>query len=248
MRNTRLYLPQPLQPGAKISLDPSAVHYVRDVLRLKQNSPLIVFNGKGGEFSAYIQKLTRKSIVISVEEWIDRETESPIKIDLGLGIIRGERMDFVLQKAVELGVFRICPIISTRTVVQLKAERKNTKRIHWEKIVHNAAEQCGRNYLPEVASPEQLTDWILNKNGLKLFFDPHSEKTIQDIDRPQGPVILLSGPEGGFTETERDQAKTAGFTPIRLGPRILRAETAVLAAIAAIQTLWGDLGDCPKID
>ncbi len=248
MRNARLYLPQPLKTGATISLKPSAVHYVRDVLRLKQNAPLIVFNGKGGEFSAQIQKLARKTIVISIEEWIDRESESPIKIDLGLGVTRGERMDFALQKAVELGVFRICPIISTRTVVQLKDERKNTKRMHWEKIVHNAAEQCGRNYLPEVAIPEQLTNWIRDKNGLKLFFDPRSEKTLQDIECPKGHVVLLSGPEGGFTETERDQAKAAGFIPIRLGPRILRSETAVLAAIAAIQSLWGDLGGYSKTE
>ena len=120
--------------------------------------------------------------------------------------------------------------------------------MHWEKIAHNAAEQCGRNYLPEVAAPERLADWILDKNGLKLFFDPRSEKTLQDIDRPQGHVVLLSGPEGGFTQTERDQAKAAGFIPIRLGPRILRSETAVLAAIAAIQTLWGDLGGYSEIE
>ncbi len=246
MRSTRLYLPQPLKTGTTISLDSAVVHYVRNVLRLKQYAPLVVFNGKGGEFSAKIQNLTRKSAVISIAEWIDREIESPIKIDLGLGISRGERMNFALQKAVELGVNRICPIISTRTVVQLKGERKKIKHIHWEKIVHNSGEQCGRNYLPIVASPEQLCDWILNKNGLKLFFDPDSDKTLQDFDRPQRHIFILSGPEGGFTDMEQSQAKAAGFLAIRLGPRILRAETAVLAAVAAIQTLWGDLGGCPE--
>lgn len=243
MRHPRLYLAHPLQTGATVNLEEAVAHYVRHVLRLKPSAPLIVFNGQGGEFSATIQQATRHSVSITVGKWFDLETESPLKINLGLGISRGERMDFALQKAVELGVSQICPIISTRTVVQLKSERKQKKHLHWEKIVQHACEQCGRNLIPQLVHAQQLDAWIKDKEGLKLFCDPKTEQNLQQLDRPDENVILLSGPEGGFTQAEREKAIAAGFTPIRLGPRILRTETAALTAIAAIQILWGDLAD-----
>lgn len=151
-------------------------------------------------------------------------------------------MDFALQKAVELGVDQINPIISTRTVVQLKDERAHRKHLHWEKIVHSACEQCGRNFVPQVTQAQGFDAWTKNKQGCKLILDPRSEQSLQQLECTTESVILLSGPEGGFTEEERLKAINAGFQPIRLGPRILRTETAALAAIAAIQTLWGDLG------
>jgi 16S rRNA (uracil1498-N3)-methyltransferase len=190
------------------------------VLRLKKGADLTVFNGDGR----------------------NREVESPLTTHIGLGISRGERMDLAIQKAVELGVSRITPLFTEHCVVRLDDTRRGNRRQHWQKVARSACEQCGRNRVPEIEEPIELKDWVAGREGLRLFFDPQAAVGLKDLPRPEGLVSLLSGPEGGFAEKERVLAREAGFIPVRLGPRILRTETAVLAALAAIQTIWGDLG------
>jgi 16S rRNA (uracil1498-N3)-methyltransferase len=159
---------------------------------------------------------------------------------LGLGISRGDRMDFSVQKAVELGVNHITPLLTERCVVQFKGEKKPQRLLHWQKIVQHAAEQSGRTTLPELTDIEYLQQWVSKQKGLKVFLDPYAELTLTDINPIDMQVTLLTGPEGGFSGQEREIAKVAGFIPVRLGSRILRTETASLAALAAVQMLWGD--------
>jgi 16S rRNA (uracil1498-N3)-methyltransferase len=240
MRISRLYVRAPLQEGETVLLDEESAHYLRTVLRLKRGFELTVFNGEGGEYAAQVLEAGRDGVRLAVGERREREAESPLLTHLGLGISRGERMDLAIQKAVELGVSRITPLYTEHCVVRLDEARQSNRRLHWRKIVRSACEQCGRNRVPEVDEPLALEDWIAEGEGLKLFFDPNGAVGLKDLPPPPGAVRLLSGPEGGFSEAERVLARTAGFTPVRLGPRILRAETAVLAALAAVQALWGD--------
>ncbi len=254
MRVSRLYTPTPLATGKLIELDDDNGHYVRTVLRLKKDAPIILFNGHGGEYLCTVAEVSRKAVLIDVEQWNDRTVESPLQVTLGLGISRGDRMDLTVQKAVELGVNRITPILTERCVVQFKGEKKPQRLLHWQKIVQHAAEQSGRTALPDLVEIEQLPNWLDNQQGLKVFLDPYAETTLMEL-KPDamfesikaGPecnrrVTLLTGPEGGFSNQERDAAKAAGFIPVRLGARILRTETASLAALAAVQMLWGDFG------
>lgn len=243
MRVSRLYLPTSIQAGQDIELDDDSAHYVRNVLRLKQSAPLIVFNGEGGEWTAKIQESHRKRVAIRTERWIDRHVESPLTVHLGLGVSRSERMDWAIQKAVELGVSTIFPLLTERCVVQLKEEKRRQKHRHWQRIVQNAAEQCGRTRLPEVTDIHTLGDWLTVPQGLKIFLDPNARATLSQLQPDAHQVALLSGPEGGFSETERQLAEAAGFIPVRLGKRILRTETAALAALSALQLLWGDFGE-----
>ncbi len=247
MRISRFYLPQVLSSGATIRLEDEIAHYVRTVLRLKKGAELIVFDGKGGEYPAVLVELHKEAVSVVLGEFNPRDLESPLYTHLGLGISRGERMDLGMQKAVELGVSAITPLFTKRCVVQLDEGRKGQRLRHWRKVVQSACEQCGRNRLPDVCAPMELEDWVAHQRGLRLFLHPHGGKNLRDLPPPSGPVCLLSGPEGGFAEHERSFALDAGFITLRLGPRVLRTETAALAALAAIQTIWGDLGHEPVV-
>ncbi|CAL1241326.1 16S rRNA (uracil(1498)-N(3))-methyltransferase [Candidatus Methylocalor cossyra] len=240
MRVSRLFLAQPLREGDRIHLDPDQSHYLRDVLRLKRGQGLTVFNGEGDEYAATVADLGRAGIALAIGERRIRDAESPLVTHLGLGIARGERMDLAIQKAVELGVTRITPLVTEHSVVRLDRARQEQRRLHWQKIAASACEQCGRNRVPPVEEPTALERWLPGRAGLRLFFDPHGAVGLGDLPRPTAGVCLLAGPEGGFAQRERVLARDAGFVAVRLGPRILRAETAVLAALAALQTLWGD--------
>lgn len=240
MRQSRLYYSSPLQTGMVIDLDEDNAHYVRTVLRLKQTMPIILFNGLGNDYLGKIADVNRKTVRVMIEEEICRSVESNLKIYLGLGISRGDRMDFAVQKAVELGVTSITPIITERCVVQFQSEKKSQRWQHWQKIVHHAAEQSGRTILPTFKSIVVFHDWIADQNGLRLFLDPQATATLTQLTPQNNTVTLLTGPEGGFSSREREMAVAAGFIPVRLGARILRTETASLAALAAVQTLWGD--------
>jgi 16S rRNA (uracil1498-N3)-methyltransferase len=242
MRISRLYLPDVLSEGAAVRLDEESGHYLKTVLRLKRGYELTVFNGDGNEYAATVAEAGRDGVVLDIGACRRRDAESPLLTHLGLGISRGERMDLAIQKAVELGVTRITPLFTEHCVVRLDDERKSHRRLHWQKVVRSACEQCGRNRVPEVDEPVALEQWIAGREGLKLFFDPQGAVSLKNLPPPEGAVCLLSGPEGGFAEQERVSAREAGFVPVRLGPRILRTETAVLAALAAVQVLWGDLG------
>jgi 16S rRNA (uracil1498-N3)-methyltransferase len=250
MRVSRLYTPAPLATGKLIELDDDNGHYVRTVLRLKKDAHIILFNGHGGEYLCTVAEVSRKAVLITIEQWSDRSVESPLQITLGLGISRGDRMDLTVQKAVELGVNHITPLLTERCVVQFKGEKKPQRLLHWQKIVQHAAEQSGRTTLPALLEVEQLQNWIGHQQGLKVFLDPYAETTLMELNPEAMKVTLLTGPEGGFSNQERDAAKASGFIPVRLGSRILRTETASLAALAAVQMLWGDFGNItnPEIE
>ncbi|CAI8789531.1 Ribosomal RNA small subunit methyltransferase E [Methylococcus capsulatus] len=241
MRISRLYLPVPLASGADVVLDGERAHYLRTVLRLKRGFDLTVFNGEGGEFAARIGVCHREAVSLTVGEHRPDDRESRLDVRLGLGISRGERMDLAIQKAVELGVGAITPLFTERCVVQLDGERKAQRLEHWRRVVWAACEQSGRNRVPEVLEPRSLEAWLPEAAGLRICLDPHAVHSLRELAPPVGSVTLLSGPEGGFSDAERAMAVAAAFVPIRLGPRVLRTETAALAALAAIQTLWGDM-------
>ena len=242
MRVSRVYTSAALALGKQVELDEENGHYVRTVLRLKKDTEIILFDGKGGEYLCTVSEVNRKLVIIAVNKWLDRSVESSLLVTLGLGISRGDRMDLTVQKAVELGVNFITPLLTERCVVQFKGEKKPQRLLHWQKIVQHATEQSGRTILPVLTEIEQLQLWVGRQNGLKVFLDPYADLTLIDVAPIDMKVTLLTGPEGGFSAQERDIAKAAGFIPVRLGSRILRTETASLAALAAVQMLWGDFG------
>ena len=242
MRVSRVYTSAALTLGKQVELDEENGHYVRTVLRLKKDTEIILFHGKGGEYLSTVSEVNRKTVIIAVNKWLDRSVESSLLVTLGLGISRGDRMDLTVQKAVELGVNFITPLLTERCVVQFKGEKKPQRLLHWQKIVQHATEQSGRTILPVLTEIEQLQFWVGRQNGLKVFLDPYADLTLIDVAPIDMKVTLLTGPEGGFSAQERDIAKAAGFIPVRLGSRILRTETASLAALAAVQMLWGDFG------
>ncbi len=242
MRISRLYWPQALSTGQQIEIGDEQAHYVRNVLRLKKAAPVVLFNGQGGEWAAQVVDVGRKKLLIAVGQHYFRDVESPLDIHLGLTLVRAERMDWAIQKAVELGVNRLSPLLSDRCVVQLKEHKAEQKLQHWRKIVQNAAQQCGRTVVPPISRPCLLAEWLAGqKKGLKLFLQPQAGNTLAQLRPQSNKVTLLSGPEGGFAQHEQDLARQAGFVPSRLGKRVLRAETAALSAVAVVQALWGDL-------
>ncbi len=239
----RFFVDLPLSPGAKIDLPPVPAHHAARVLRLVKGAEVVLFNGQGGEYPAVLEWVDKDGVTARCREWHDIERESPLDIRLAQGISSGERMDYTLQKAVELGVTAIQPLAMRRSVVKLTSERATRRVEHWQGIVMSASEQCGRNHLPQVAMPMDIPQWLATApSGLKLFLSPEADSTLRDLDRPQGPVWLVAGPEGGFEPEESTLIQDFGFIPVRLGPRILRTETAALATVAAMQALWGDYG------
>ena len=244
MRIPRIYQPLPLASGRAIELDAQATAHLTRVLRLKPGDELVLFNGEGGEYAAHIEALEKRATVVRVGEFIDRELESPLELVLAQGVSRGERMDYTVQKAVELGVSRIVPVITERTVVNLKDERRERRQEHWQAVAVGACEQSGRNRAPAVEPVVALDRWLAAASpaGLKLVLHHRAGKGLAGQARPAGPVTLLIGPEGGLSPAEIDAACAAGFQPLCLGPRVMRTETAAVAALAVLQWLWGDFG------
>lgn len=245
MRISRLYVPQPLNCGQHIELDDDSAHYVRTVLRLAKDSTIVLFDGSGADYVSVLLEVSRNRVAVAVEQRQPRDVESPLTICLGLGMSRGDRMDLSVQKAVELGVNQITPIETERCLVQLKGDKRIQRFTHWQRIIQHAAEQSGRTVLPELSPITHLHQWVGGQQGLKIFLDPYAELTLADLQPENDRVTLLTGPEGGFADHERDAAKAAGFIPVRLGARILRTETASLAALSAVQMLWGDFRGNP---
>lgn len=240
MRVSRLYVNAPLNVGGRIELDDDAAHYVRTVLRLKAGDAIMLFNGQGGEYHSRFSEVSRKSVRVEIEQYSARDVESPLRVTLGMGISRGDRMDWAVQKAVELGVAELTPLLTTRCVTKLNDEKKRQRWQHWQHIVQHATEQSGRTRLPVLGEIAELADWVEQPQGLKIFLDPYATQTLADLLPTDQQITLLSGPEGGFSDAEREIAKDAGFVPVRMGARILRTETAVLSALSAVQMLWGD--------
>jgi 16S rRNA (uracil1498-N3)-methyltransferase len=223
--------------------EPQARHIVQ-VLRMKAGASLTLFNGDGAEYAAVITHAARGVVSARIEAVRAVARESPLHVTLGQSVSRGERMDYTVQKAVELGVAGIEPVTTSRGVVRLDAARARQKSDHWQAIAIGACEQCGRNRVPSVAPVERFHDWLERRrggaSGTALLLDPESRCGLRELPRPPGRVTLLAGPEGGLTEDERQDALRAGFVAVRLGPRVLRTETAALAALASMQVLWGD--------
>lgn len=240
MRVSRLYVSATLNVGGRLELDDDAAHYVRTVLRLKQDQTILLFNGQGGEYLCRLSEVSRKTVRVEIEEFMTRDVESPLTVTLGLGISRGDRMDWAVQKAVELGVTQLTPLVTERCVIKFNDDKKQQRLQHWQVIIQHAAEQSGRTRLPTLGEIAGLTGWANQQQDLRVFLDPYAEQSLADLHPENNRVTLLSGPEGGFSDQERQIARAAGFVPVRMGARILRTETAVLAALTAVQTLWGD--------
>jgi 16S rRNA (uracil1498-N3)-methyltransferase len=217
-------------------------HYLLTVLRLKIGFSLIVFNGGNGEYQATIQHIGRKKIVtLEIGEHQANNNEPTLQIVLGLGICRADRMDFAIQKAVELGVGEIIPLHTDYSVIKLDAEQAQRKYRHWQLIAQHACEQSGRTCVPTVSLPLSLSAWLdEKKEACCLLFHPSATQSLRSIATTSQSFVLLSGSEGGFSDNEHSYAIKAGFSPVSLGPRILRAETAVVAELTAVQLRWGD--------
>ena len=202
---------------------------------------MILFDGRGGEYLAHIQRIERDRVIAELGAWQDVERESRLTVTLVQAVQAGDKMDFTIQKAVELGVKDIVPVDSRRSVIRLSGERAGKRVAHWQGVAASACEQCGRNQVPNVAPLEKLESWLARPpgDGLRLMLAPDAEDTLAELP-PIGSVQLLIGAEGGLDPQEIIAAKQAGFQSVRLGPRILRTETAGLAALAAMQVLWGD--------
>ncbi|MEQ1667302.1 MAG: 16S rRNA (uracil(1498)-N(3))-methyltransferase [Sulfuriferula sp.] len=239
---SRFYFPDAIQLKQNYHLPDAAAHHAARVLRLSVGDAITLFDGTGSEYTATITFIDKRNVSIHIEACHAISCESPLHTTLVQGISSGDRMDYTLQKAVELGVTHIQPVGCARSVVKLNDERANKRRLHWQNLVIAACEQCGRNIVPQVAPIVSLQTWLNtpSTSQLRLLFDPDADHTLHTLPRPSTPIALLAGPEGGFTQDEYLAALAAEHTAIRLGPRVLRTETAALAALSAMQTLWGD--------
>jgi 16S rRNA (uracil1498-N3)-methyltransferase len=243
MRVPRIYTPQALSTGLSLTLESAASSHLCRVLRLHAGAALTLFDGRGGEYAAILRHADARGCVAGIGEHHAIERESVLDIELAQGISRGERMDFVIQKAVELGVNRIVPLTSARSQVRLSGARLEQRVNHWRGIVIGACEQCGRNRLAEVAVPLSLDAWLetLGMEDARFVLSPDAPLALPRQPPSTARVHLLIGPEGGLAPQECAMAGRAGFVPLRLGPRVLRTETATLAALAALQSAWGDM-------
>ena len=245
MRLTRVHVAGPLVAGKRVTLEGSAASHITRVLRLRVGAALVVFDGSGGEYEGSIDKAHGGEVIVAVGARAATERESPLPVTLAQGVSRGERMDLVVQKATELGVSHLVPVLTERSVVRLTAQQSDRKVNHWRAIVVAACEQCGRNRLPSVAAPVPLGDFLRSNaraaGDTCLVLSPSGAATLGDLPRPAAGVTVLVGPEGGLTDEEEQGARAAGFTALRLGPRVLRTETAAIAALALLQRQFGDL-------
>ncbi len=239
---SRFYCPHRLGPGQTLELPPDAAHHAAKVLRLEAGHEITLFNGEGGEYAATITNIGKNGVTVKTTAFHEREAESPLAVTLAQAISSGDKMDYTLQKAVELGINHIQPLASERCVVKLTGERAEKRVRHWQQVVISACEQSGRNRVPEVAPIQPLARWLggLPSDAQHLMLAPGAQHRLSGLPAPTTPVTLLIGPEGGLSPAEIRAAESCGFTSVRLGPRVLRTETAALTALAAMQTLWGD--------
>lgn len=238
---TRLYFPGEIAAHGECHVAAAQAHHVIHVLRLQVGAALTLFDGRGVEYAAQIRRIDKTGLTLGVTARREVCRESPLTAVLAQGISSGERMDYTVQKCVELGVSAIQPLITQRSVVRLSGERAARRVAHWQSIAAAACEQCGRNLLPAVLPVLSLTQWLGTQgSGARYLLSPHGGTRLGETARPAGAVTLLVGPEGGWNESETAAADVAGFTPLALGPRVLRTETAAVAALAAMQALWGD--------
>ncbi len=243
MRKPRIYHPAPLIVGQDVALNDDAANHVGRVLRMTAGQPVQLFDGSNQVFDAEITRADKKSVMVNVRNSAVDDRESPLHIHLGQVMSRGEKMEFTIQKSIELGVSLITPLFSERCGVKLDAERLNKKLQQWQKIAIAACEQCGRNQVPEIRPAMDLETWCAEPDeGLKLNLHPRASASINTLPLPVERIRLLIGPEGGLSADEIVMTAQYQFTDILLGPRVLRTETTALTAITALQVRFGDLG------
>jgi 16S rRNA (uracil1498-N3)-methyltransferase len=235
----RFYVDAPLRAGSVCTLSEDAAHHAVHVLRLREQDEITLFNGHGGEYAARIASMQRLRIAIDVLQHRAIERESPLRVTLVQGVSAGEKMDSTVRKAVELGVARIQPVLAARSVARPKGERADNRRAHWQKVVIAACEQCGRNRIPEVLPLVSLADYRA-AGGTRILLSPRGERGLSKLGIDASELTVAAGPEAGFTAEEEAALVDAGFVPASLGPRVLRTETAAVAALAALNALRGD--------
>ena len=235
----RFYLDAPLRAGSVASLSEDAAHHAIHVLRLREGEEVTLFNGRGGEYASRIASIQRLKISIDVLQHRAVERESPLRITLVQGVSAGDKMDSTVRKAVELGVAELQPVLAARSVARPKGERADSRRAHWQKVVVAACEQCGRNRIPEV-QPLVAVSEVRPASGTKILLSPRAEQPFSKLALPGSEFVLAAGPEAGFTADEEATLVNAGFLAASLGTRVLRTETAAVAALAALNALRGD--------
>ena len=240
MREIRLYTNQSLEEGASVALEPAPAHHLARVLRARPGDRVILFNGSGLDWQCEISHLDKRGASLAVGPAGNPDNESPLTVHLGLCLSKGDRFDWAIQKSTELGVASITPLFSERVEVKLPPERIDKRRQHWQQTVISACEQSGRAVVPVVAEPTQLSTWAEQQSAdLRLVL--HHRQPGALPERPPRSVALLVGPEGGLAPADLERAATAGFQNLRLGPRVLRTETAPAAALAVLGSRWGDI-------
>ncbi len=241
MATTRIYVDLDLSVQKQLELPEVAGNHVGRVLRMRVSDPLILFNGQGGEFIAKITSVNRAKVNVEISTFVNQERESTLRITLGQALSKGDKMDFTIQKAVELGVNNITPLLTRYSNVRLDENKLDKKLEHWRKVIISACEQCGRNTIPELADITKVDDWVPHtKADLKLLLAPDAESSLSDLDEKPESICIVIGPEGGLSRSEIRSLEDNNFTGIRLGPRILRTETAGLTTVAALQNQFGD--------
>jgi len=242
MRAPRFFSPTPLQPDAEIALDAEAARHAARALRLTVGAEVVLFDGRGGEYTATLIAVERGRVVARTGPRNPIERESPVAVSLAQGLAKGERMDLIVQKAVELGVAELHPVLTERCEVRLDAQRASKRLARWHGVAQAACEQCGRNRLPTIHEPIALDVWLSRATtGVRLVLDPAAHERLGAHPVGADGVTMLIGPEGGLSQRELDDATRAGYLAVRLGPRVMRTETAALAALVAIQTIYGDM-------
>ena len=242
MRTPRIFEPDLVEAGLKFNVTKSNAHYLTTVLRLSIGDNVVLFTGLGGEYLCEIIEVKKKFVRVEVRYFNPIERESDLRIHLGIGVSRGASMDFLVQKTTELGVDTITPLLARRSEVRVSAARLEKKLVHWQQIAVAACRQSLRNRIPKLANPKTVNDWITGLNEQARFvLDPRAKKTVNTFTKTGNSVSLLVGPESGLDEEEIKNTESANFHKINLGPRILRAETAPIAAISILQSMWGDM-------
>lgn len=236
----RFYIDAPLRAGSVCTLSEDAAHHAIHVLRLRAGEEITVFNGRGGEFAARIVSIQRLKIAVDLLHHREIERESPLRVTLVQGVSAGDKMDSTLRKAVELGVAEVQPVLAARSVARPKGARAEGRRAHWQKVVIAACEQCGRNRIPEVHALIALSNYRPSGTAMRILLSPLAQQPLSELSLQGSDFVVAAGPEAGFTSEEEAALVSSGFVPALLGPRVLRTETAAVAALAALSALRGD--------
>lgn len=238
----RFHVPSLLAPGGAVDLPPEAAHHAARVLRMKPDDEVRVFDGRGGEWTGHIVRM-KPTVHVALDRFDPAANVSDLQVTLVQALPAADKMDWVVQKAVELGITAIQPVAAKRSVVRLSGEKMERRQAHWRNVAIAACEQCGVNAVPVVAPLLDLAQYLAQpaaENELRVAMLPGGASRLRDMERPAGPVTVLVGPEGGFDESEIEIIRYAGFMPLGFGPRVLRTETAGLAMLAAMMAVWGD--------